>query len=140
LGTTRWRRLKAILDKDKPCCAICGGLQGPLQDHEEWDYKEGESSGVATLKRINRVCQDCHSIIHIGRTQKLMMSGDINQAKATWNRLIAHFLRVNDCDKATWERHGREARLAWKRRSSMTWTIEFRSYFQRSPSQMMRPQ
>jgi hypothetical protein len=138
MGTTQWRRLTVMLDKEKPCCAICGSLQGPLQAHEEWDYEEGKSSGVATLKRVNRVCQDCHSIHHIGRTQKRLMSGVINWA--TWDRLIAHFLRVNDCDMATWERHGREARLAWKRRSSMTWTIEFQSYFQTAASEMMRPQ
>jgi hypothetical protein len=101
MGLTQWRKLRAKLVADsKPGCAICGNREGSLQGHEEWDYVESKGSGIARLKSINLVCQDCHSIHHIGRTQKLLISGVITQA--TWDRLIEHFLRVNTCDMATW--------------------------------------
>jgi hypothetical protein len=132
MGVTQWRKLRAtLLEKAKPGCAICDSQKGSLQGHEEWDYVEGKSSGIAVLKRINLVCQDCHSIHHIGRTHRLLMAGVIT--KATWDRLIEHFLHVNNCDMAMWEQHGREAKSNWDRRSKLTWTIDFHSAFRRSP-------
>ena len=125
MGEAQWHKIKERLAKH-PGCAICGSRQGPLQAHETWDYKEGKTSGIVTLKQINRVCQDCHSIIHIGRTRRLLQAGAIPQA--TWKHLIAHFLHVNNCDKATWLRHSREATATWERRSSLTWSINIHSY------------
>ena len=115
-------KLTGLLEKKHFGCNICGSLQGPFHAHEEWDYKEGRSHGVATLKWVKRVCQDCHSIIHIGRTHNLFLSGSILPAE--WERLVAHFLRVNDCDMATFKQHFGEARLVWQRRSNLTWTID----------------
>jgi hypothetical protein len=100
LGPKRWREFRAkLVAVSKPGCAICGSRQGSLHAHEEWEYIEGKNSGVARLKCINLVCQDCHSIHHIGRTQRLLVEGCITQA--TWDRLIGHFLRVNSCDMAS---------------------------------------
>jgi hypothetical protein len=122
MGPTQWRKLTALLEKKHLGCNICGSLQGPFHAHEEWDYKEGRSRGVATLKWVKRVCQDCHSIIHIGRTNNLLLFGSILPAE--WERLVAHFQRVNDCDTATFKQHFGEARSVWRRRSNLTWTID----------------
>ena len=55
MGPTQWRKLTALLEKKHLGCNICGSLQGPFHAHEEWDYKEGRSRGVATLKWVKRV-------------------------------------------------------------------------------------
>jgi hypothetical protein len=42
-----------------------------------------------------------------------------------YERVIRHALQVNDCDMATWEQHGREALEAYKRRSKLSWTVDY---------------
>jgi hypothetical protein len=123
LGRAGWRRLRAqLLGNGTPVCGICGAAAATPEAHEEWEYIEAKGSGIARLKRISLVCQDCHSIHHIGRTQKLLISGAIT--RAMWDHLIAHFLRVNACDVAVWEQHSREVKADWSRRSKLTWTLD----------------
>ncbi len=88
-----------------------------------WDYVETETTGIATLRGLNFVCQDCSSIHHFGRFQKLFLSGTINAQE--YQRVIKHALRVNDCDTATWQQHGLEAKKAYVRRSKLSWTVDY---------------
>lgn len=64
---------------------ICGRRSSRLEAHEDWSYDEGNC--VQKLDCVLAICPDCHSVIHIGRTQ-LMGNED---------RAIAHFCKVNDC-------------------------------------------
>ena len=64
-------------------CAICGRPVKRLEAHEQWSYDE--EKGVQKLENIIAVCHDCHSVIHIGRTQ---LVGDIERAEK-------HYMKVN---------------------------------------------
>ena len=48
-------------------CMICGRKTKRLEAHERWNYNA--EKGVQKLEEIIAVCHDCHSVIHIGRTQ-----------------------------------------------------------------------
>ena len=69
-------------------CMICGRKATGLEAHERWSYDM--ENGVQKLEDIIAVCHDCHSVIHIGRTQ---LKGDVERAEK-------HFIRVNKCSYA----------------------------------------
>ena len=121
LGKTKWRRLRdALAARRKPGCAVCDS-RAPLQGHEVWDYAETKTAGIATLQDINLICQDCSSIHHFGRFHLLFAQSKPQE----YERVIKHALRVNGCDMATWEQHGREAKAAYDRRSKLSWTVDY---------------
>jgi len=66
-------------------CMICGKPCRRLEAHERWSYDE--KKGVQKLEDVVAVCHNCHSVIHIGRTQ--LVGND--------NRAITHFCRINGC-------------------------------------------
>lgn len=66
-------------------CSICKRAVKRLEAHEVWSYDIGKET--QKLEKVIAVCHDCHSVIHIGRTQ---LMGDEDRA-------IAHFMKVNDC-------------------------------------------
>ena len=124
LGKKGWSSLRnsVATQRRKRGCSICGSL-APLQGHEVWDYVETETTGTATLRGIRFICQDCSSIHHFGRFQGLLAAGVITSQE--YERVIRHALQVNDCDMATWEQHGREALEAYRRRSKLSWTVDY---------------
>ena len=66
-------------------CMICGKQHCRLEAHEKWEYDIDKK--VQKLVDIIAVCKDCHSVIHIGRTQ---LVGDEERAEK-------HFMKVNNC-------------------------------------------
>ena len=92
-------------------CMICGRPAKRLEAHELWSYDE--QNCVQRLEDIGALCHDCHSVIHIGRTQ---LVGDEERA-------IKHFCRVNGCSYSDYiralgfanERHTQLNKIAeWK--------------------------
>jgi len=69
-------------------CMICGARVKRLEAHENWEYDQ--KNEVQKLTDILALCHDCHSVIHIGRTQ---LVGDEDRA-------IKHFCKVNSCSYA----------------------------------------
>ena len=69
-------------------CAICGRKISRLEAHESWEYDE--KTATQKLKSIKAVCHQCHSVIHIGRTQLI---GKGEEAEK-W------FMKVNNCSYA----------------------------------------
>ena len=69
-------------------CMICGRPVKRLEAHEVWSYDE--INAIQKLEKIIAVCHDCHSVIHIGRTQ---LVGDIERAEK-------HYLKINKCSYA----------------------------------------
>jgi 5-methylcytosine-specific restriction endonuclease McrA len=67
-------------------CMICGAKVKRLEAHEDWSYDE--VNHIQKLERILALCHNCHSVIHIGRTQ---LMGDEEKA-------IRHFCKVNECN------------------------------------------
>jgi hypothetical protein len=98
-------------------CAICG-TRGQLHCHEVWSYDD--AAHVQRLEGFQALCADCHHIKHLGHAGILA-----SQGKLDYERLVAHFLRVNQCDRATFERHQAEAFAQWEERSRHEWTTDF---------------
>ena len=101
-------------------CMICGRPVKRLEAHENWSYDE--EKGVQRLEAIVALCHDCHSVIHIGRTQ---LVGDEERA-------IKHFCKVNQCSYADYiralafanEKHARLNRVSeWKLDASLIVSI-----------------
>lgn len=123
IGKKRWFRLRdAVTTYRRRMCAICGST-APLQGHEVWDYAEKKRTGTATLRDIRLVCQDCSSIHHFGRFQRLLATKFITREE--FERVMQHMLHVNGCTFAEWENHGKEAQEAWQRRSKLRWKIDY---------------
>lgn len=73
-------------------CMICGRAVKRLEAHEDWAYDE--ENCVQILTGVVALCHDCHSVIHIGRTQLL----------GNEDRAIKHFCKVNNCTYADYRR------------------------------------
>lgn len=101
-------------------CMICGRQTSRLEAHEKWEYDE--KNRTQKLVDILSVCHDCHSVIHIGRTQ---LMGDIQRAEQ-------HYIKVNNCTYAEFiknlgkanEKHQRLNKVSeWK--LDVTWLERF---------------
>lgn len=84
-------------------CMICGRKTSRLEAHEDWVYDE--ENAVQKLNDILALCHDCHSVIHIGRTQLI---GDEERA-------IKHFCSVNKCGYSDYIRELGKANECHKR-------------------------
>ena len=69
-------------------CMICGRFTRRLEAHERWSYDENTHTQILT--DVIALCHQCHSVIHIGRTQ--LTGGEEEACK--W------FMQVNDCTYA----------------------------------------
>ncbi len=67
-------------------CSICKRKVNRLEAHERWEFSK--EAGVQKLVDVIAVCNSCHSVIHIGRTQLIGYE----------DRAIKHFQKVNGCD------------------------------------------
>lgn len=90
LRTVLPKRIWDVIRKDAYAraegkCMICGRKATRLEAHEDWHYDE--ENCIQRLENVLALCHDCHSVIHIGRTQ---LMGDEDRA-------IAHFCKVNGC-------------------------------------------
>lgn len=101
-------------------CGICG-VSGQLSCHEIWDYDD--TTHVQSLKGFIALCNPCHMIKHIG------MAGILaKQGKLDLNKLMQHFIAVNNCDSKEFEKHVGMAFDAWEKRSKYQWSINFGEY------------
>jgi hypothetical protein len=98
-------------------CAICGA-GGRLHCHEIWRYDN--AAHVQTLEGCLALCALCHHVKHLGMAARLAAQG-----KLDYERVVAHFLRVNGCDRAAFERHRAAAFALFEERSRHEWTTDF---------------
>ena len=73
-------------------CMICGRPVKRLEAHERWSYNK--DTKTQKLEDVIAVCKDCHSVIHIGRTQ---LKGDEERAEK-------HYMKVNNCTYAEYRK------------------------------------
>jgi hypothetical protein len=97
-------------------CAICGA-SGCLHCHEVWRYDD--TAHIQTLDGLLALCELCHHVKHIGHARLLA-----DQGKLDYERVVAHFLRVNGCDRATFARHRAEAFAIFAARSRHEWQTD----------------
>ena len=100
-------------------CMICGRTANRLEAHERWSYNA--EKGVQKLEDVLAVCHDCHSVIHIGRTQ---LKGDIRRAEN-------HFIKVNGCSYADYIKALGQANEKHKKLNEVSqWVLDL-SYLKR---------
>ena len=118
LAPTAWDRLRRqVYAASGHRCAICGA-GGKLHCHELWDYDDARH--IQSLRGLVALCTLCHHVKHIGHARLLA-----DQGKLDYERVVAHFLRVNGCDRATFERHRAAAFAQFDERSRHEWQIVF---------------
>jgi hypothetical protein len=121
VSTEEWDRIRKRTYADyEHRCGICGAT-GRLACHERWAYDD--TTHEQRLLGFIALCDLCHHVKHIGYAGVLAMRGQLDLA-----RVVEHFLRVNDCDRATFERHKREAFALWRERSRQSWRIHLGDY------------
>ncbi|MBQ8426462.1 MAG: HNH endonuclease [Clostridia bacterium] len=93
LSKKQWDFLRAdAKERANGRCMICGKKTDRLEAHERWIYDQ--INAVQKLQDVIAVCKDCHSVIHIGRTQ---LMGDEQRAEK-------HFMKVNNCSYADYRK------------------------------------
>lgn len=101
-------------------CGICGA-EGQLNCHEIWHY-DGKRH-IQELHGFIALCKMCHFVKHIGRAIQLANEGHLD-----YQKLIEHFMKVNDCDENTFYEHRKEAFAEWEDRSKCKWKIDLGKY------------
>lgn len=94
-------------------CVICGKKTDKFDAHERWVFDE--ENGVQILQDVIAICKDCHSTIHIGRTQLL---GNVERAEN-------HYIKVNGCSYAEMRADLGKANEEHKRRNLVSeWKLD----------------
>jgi hypothetical protein len=97
-------------------CAICGAEE-KLNCHEIWEYDDEKY--IQKLKGFIALCDDCHMIKHIGFAGIQNSKGLLDM-----NKLIKHFMKVNDVDRKTFDIHYEKSFEMWKGRSQHNWKTD----------------
>lgn len=96
-------------------CSVCQKPTRRLEAHERWSYDE--ENAVQTLVDVVALCSDCHSVVHIARTQ-LMGRGD---------EAMEHFMRVNECSQMEYHEALRIANEEHFRRNKIyEWSLDLK--------------
>lgn len=118
LSQAAWDHVRqAVYAASDNRCAVCGARPRQLHCHEVWDYDD--ATHVQRLAGFLALCRMCHHVKHIGHAGILA-----SQGKLDLERVIAHFCRVNHCDRATYQEHYRSALATWKERSRYDWVTD----------------
>jgi hypothetical protein len=117
LAPAVWDRLRRLVyERSGHRCGICGA-GGRLHCHEVWRYDD--ATHVQHLEGCVALCALCHAVKHLGHTGILASQGKLDS-----ERVIAHFCRVNGCDRATFRAHRDAAFAQWHERSRYEWTLD----------------
>jgi len=102
-------------------CGICGAGNTRLNCHEIWEYDE--RNRVQRLNGFIALCDLCHHVKHIGFAALLAGRGELD-----FEDVIAHFMKVNRCDRLTFTTYHKWAFEQWAERSKHYWQIELGEY------------
>lgn len=101
-------------------CGICGA-SGRVNCHEIWEYDDKKQ--VQKLIGFIALCDMCHHVKHIGLAGILSSKGELD-----YEKVIEHFIKVNNCDRKTFEEHRKRAFKEWRERSQYQWHIDLGEY------------
>ncbi len=102
-------------------CGICGNEEGRLNCHELWEYDDKKH--IQKLVGFIALCDMCHHVKHIGLAGILAERGELN-----YEKVVEHFVKVNECDSDTFKKHRKKAFEQWRERSSHKWQIDLGEY------------
>jgi hypothetical protein len=122
MSRERWDSLRhQVYAQYQHRCGVCGARPGRLECHEVWRYDD--RTHVQTLDGFVALCAWCHHVKHIGLAALLA-----DQGKLDYERVVRHFLRVNRCDRAAFQRHYAAAFAIWNERSRHEWSTDLGAY------------
>ena len=101
-------------------CGICG-TGGKLNCHEIWEYDD--KNHVQKLVGFIALCDLCHHVKHIGHAGILASKG-----KLDYQKVVRHFMKVNACNRNTFQKHMKDAFDKWNERSQHEWSIHIGEY------------
>lgn len=117
LKPSMWKKLRRLtIKKYNFKCAICN-ISGWLQTHEVWEYDD--KNHIQKLKNIIPLCRMCHAVKHIGLTGIQASRGALD-----YERVIKHFMKVNNCNRETFEKHQKSAFKKFEERSRYEWQLD----------------
>jgi hypothetical protein len=102
-------------------CGVCQIENVTLHCHEIWQYDD-----ILHIQKLNgfvALCEMCHHCKHMGHASILATEG-----KLDLNKVIEHFMRVNQCSRAEYDEHSDKARSTWSERNKHQWTTDLGNY------------
>ena len=101
-------------------CGICGA-EGRLNCHEIWEYDD--KNHVQRLVGFIALCDLCHHVKHIGLAGIMSREG-----KLDYETVVEHFMKVNGCDRKTFEKYMNKVFNQWEERSKSKWSVDLGEY------------
>ena len=121
LPQAKWNRIRErTFAKYGHKCGICGS-SGKLSCHELWEYDDKKH--IQKLTGLIALCDMCHFVKHLGLATILASEGKLDMDK-----VIEHFMKVNNCKRKVFEEHEKKAFDEWRKRSQHKWRIDFGRY------------
>jgi len=119
---SQWDKLrKNVYEEYENKCGICGSKKGRLNCHEIWKYDD--TNHEQKLKGFIALCDMCHHVKHIGYAGILAVEGQLD-----FEKVIRHYMKVNNCNKETFEKHKKRAFSKWRKRSTYKWKVDLGEY------------
>lgn len=101
-------------------CGICGS-EGRLNCHEIWEYDDEKH--IQRLRGFIALCDLCHHVKHFALSTILA-----EQGKLDIERVIEHFMKLNNCSVKDFESYVREVDEKLKERSKYQWHVDLGEY------------
>lgn len=121
LSKEAWDKIrKETYAEYKYRCGICHA-KGRLNCHEIWEYDE--KNHIQRLAGFIALCDLCHHVKHIGHASILASKG-----KLDYERVVENFMKVNKCDRKTFEKQKQMAFDQWHKRSQEEWHVDLGKY------------
>lgn len=116
-----WDRIrKSVYAEYNHKCGVCGA-EGRLECHEIWEYDD--KNHLQALRGFIALCALCHRVKHIGLAGIHALEG-----KLDYEQVVEHFMRVNECNRETFEQHKKQAFEQWRLRSQYQWQVNLGDY------------
>lgn len=126
---SRWDQLrKQVYADNGHKCAVCGAEGVMLNCHEIWDYDDEKH--IQRLAGFTALCNMCHAVKHVcrvGLAEAILGLASRGQFDPD-EPAAAHFMKVNQCDRATWDKHYDESRAVRDERSKYRWRVHLGEY------------
>jgi len=121
LPKSEWDKIrKKVYANYRHRCGICGA-ERRLNCHEVWEYDDKKYS--QKLLGFIALCDMCHHVKHIGLAGILASTGSLD-----YEKVVEHFMKVNDCDEEIFKKHKERAFDEWRKRSQHEWRVDLGEY------------
>lgn len=112
LKPSMWDEIrKKVYKKHNDRCLICKS-KSRLHAHEVWEYDD--KNHIQELKDIIPLCYLCHGVKHIGFSS---LKGENTE------KFIKHFMKINKCDRITFQKHLKKETEKFSERSKYEWQL-----------------